>query len=199
MKKEKRKEWIAILDFGSQYTQLIAKRIREAKVYSEILPCSVNLERIQKKPPKGIILSGGPASVYEDRAPVCDKKIFELGIPILGICYGAQLIAQFSGGKVIKTSQAEYGRVNIILDNQEDIFYGFPKETACWMSHQDLVEDIPDIFYDIYKTFNIINGLQYINFYYVMPMLSTNHVGNMISQLCSNKNHETNPSLLAID
>lgn len=143
MKKEKKKEWIAILDFGSQYTQLIARRVREAKVYSEILPYSVNLERMRKEPPKGVILSGGPASVYEAQAPVCDKKIFELGIPILGICYGAQLIARFSGGKVVKTYQAEYGRVNIILDNQEDIFYGFPKETSCWMSHQDLVEDLP--------------------------------------------------------
>ncbi len=143
MKREKRKEWIAILDFGSQYTQLIARRIREAKVYSEILPCCIDLEKILQDPPKGIILSGGPASVYEDQAPVCDKKIFKLGIPILGICYGAQLIAHFSGGKVVKTSQAEYGRVNIILDNREEIFYGFPKETSCWMSHQDLVENLP--------------------------------------------------------
>jgi len=146
LKKEKRKEWIAILDFGSQYTQLIARRIREAKVYSEIFPYYINLEKIRQDPPKGVILSGGPASVYEDHAPVCDKKIFELGIPILGICYGAQLIAQFSGGKVIKTSQAEYGRVNIILDNQEDIFYGFPVNTSCWMSHQDLIENLPPNF-----------------------------------------------------
>jgi len=102
LKKEKKKEWIAIIDFGSQYTQLIARRIREAKVYSEILPYYINLEKIQQDLPKGIILSGGPASVYEGQAPVCDKKIFELGIPILGICYGAQLIAQVSGGKVIK-------------------------------------------------------------------------------------------------
>ena len=143
MKKEKKKEWIAILDFGSQYTQLIARRIREAKVYSELLPYCVDLEKMQQNPPKGIILSGGPASVYKAQAPVCDKKIFKLGIPILGICYGAQLVAQFSGGKVVKTSQAEYGRVNIILDNQEDIFYGFPKETVCWMSHQDLIEGLP--------------------------------------------------------
>ena len=143
MKKEKQKEWIAILDFGSQYTQLIARRIREAKVYSEILPYHVGLDRLKTNPPKGFILSGGPASVYEAQAPVCDKKIFKLGIPILGICYGAHLIAQFSGGKVIKTSQAEYGRVNVVLDNHEDIFCGFPKETACWMSHQDLIEDLP--------------------------------------------------------
>ena len=146
MKKGKKRDYIAILDFGSQYTQLIARRVREAKVYSEILPYSVDLERVQKEPPKGIILSGGPASVYEEQAPVCDKKIFELGIPILGICYGAQLIAQFSGGKVIKTSQAEYGRINIVLDSREDIFYGIPVNTTCWMSHQDLIENIPPNF-----------------------------------------------------
>ena len=146
MKKGKKRDYIAILDFGSQYTQLIARRVREAKVYSEILPYSVDLERIQKEPPKGIILSGGPASVYEEQAPVCNKKIFELGIPILGICYGAQLIAQFSGGKVIKTSQAEYGRINVVLDNREDIFYGIPANATCWMSHQDLIENIPPNF-----------------------------------------------------
>ena len=146
MKQKKEKEWIAILDFGSQYTQLIARRVREAKVYSEILPYSIDLKKIQQDLPKGIILSGGPASVYEDQAPVCNKKIFELGIPILGICYGAQLIAQFSGGKVVKTSQAEYGRVDIILDNQEDIFHGFPANSTCWMSHQDLIESLPPNF-----------------------------------------------------
>ena len=146
LKQKKEKEWIAILDFGSQYTQLIARRVREAKVYSEILPYSIDLKKIQQDLPKGIILSGGPASVYEDQAPVCNKKIFELGIPILGICYGAQLIAQFSGGKVVKTSQAEYGRVDIILDNQEDIFHGFPANSTCWMSHQDLIESLPPNF-----------------------------------------------------
>ena len=146
MKREKRKEWIAIFDFGSQYTQLIARRIREAKVYSEILPYYISLEKIQRELPKGIILSGGPAGVYEGQAPVCDKKIFELGIPILGICYGAQLITQISGGKVLKTSQAEYGRVKVILDNREDIFYGFSNNATCWMSHQDLIENLPPNF-----------------------------------------------------
>ena len=154
MKKEKRKEWIAVLDFGSQYTQLIARRIREAKVYSEILPYCIDLEKMQQDPPKGIILSGGPASVYEAQAPVCDKKVFKLGIPILGICYGAQLIAQVSRGKVIKTSQAEYGRVNVILDKWEDIFYGFPDSTTCWMSHQDLVGNIPPNFEVIARSEN---------------------------------------------
>lgn len=146
MKIEKKKEWIAILDFGSQYTQLIARRVRETKVYSEIFPYYVELNKLLANPPKGIILSGGPASVYEKQAPRCNEKIFELDLPILGICYGAQLIAQVLGGKVAKTSQAEYGRINIILDNQEDIFYGLSTNTTCWMSHQDLVENIPPNF-----------------------------------------------------
>jgi len=146
LKREKKKEWIAILDFGSQYTQLIARRVREAKVYSEILPYYVNLDKIREDPPDGIILSGGPSSVYEDHAPLCDRKIFELGIPTLGICYGAQLIAQTLGGKVAKTFQAEYGRIDIILDNNEEIFYGFPTSTTCWMSHQDLIKNLPSNF-----------------------------------------------------
>jgi GMP synthase (glutamine-hydrolysing) len=112
------------------------------------------LEKIRQNPPKGIILSGGPVSVYEDQAPVCDKKIFKLGIPILGICYGAQLITQVSRGKVIKTSQAEYGRVNVILNKQEDIFYEFPDSATCWMSHQDLVENIPPNFEVIARSEN---------------------------------------------
>jgi len=143
LKTEKKKEWIAILDFGSQYTQLIARRVREAKVYSEIFPYYVKLNKLLENPPKGIILSGGPASVYEKAAPRCNEKIFELDLPVLGICYGTQLIAQVLGGKVAKTSQAEYGRINIILDNQDDIFYGLPTNTTCWMSHQDLVKDLP--------------------------------------------------------
>ena len=146
MKRKEKRERIAILDFGSQYTQLIARRVREAKVYSEIFPYYVELNKLLENPPKGIILSGGPASVYEDKAPVCNENIYQLNIPILGICYGAQLIAQTLGGKVIKTSRAEYGRINIILDNNEDIFYGFPTRTTCWMSHQDLIEDIPSSF-----------------------------------------------------
>jgi GMP synthase (glutamine-hydrolysing) len=112
------------------------------------------LEKIRQDPPKGIILSGGPASVYEDQAPVCDKKIFKLGIPILGICYGAQLIAQVSRGKVIKTSQTEYGRVNVILDKRDDIFYGFSDSATCWMNRQDLVENIPPNFEVIARSEN---------------------------------------------
>lgn len=142
----KNKEWIAILDFGSQYTQLIARRIREAKVYSKIFPYNDSLEKIGENLPKGIILSGGPSSVYENEAPVCDKKIFDMGIPILGICYGAQCIAQVLGGKVTAASQAEYGRIEINVDNREDIFYDFPDKTICWMSHQDLIKNVPEDF-----------------------------------------------------
>ena len=139
----KNKEWIAILDFGSQYTQLIARRVREENVYSEILPYNIPIEKIMKNPPRGIILSGGPSSVYETAAPLCDKRIFDIKIPILGICYGAQCIAQILGGKVITASQAEYGRMEIQVDNGEDIFIDFPKKTICWMSHQDLIKEIP--------------------------------------------------------
>jgi len=140
------KEWIAILDFGSQYTQLIARRIREEKVYSEILPYNLAWDKIRENLPKGIILSGGPSSVYEDIAPICDRRILDMGIPVLGICYGAQVIAQTLGGKVVNALQAEYGRISITLDNREDIFYDFPDKTICWMSHQDLIENLPEGF-----------------------------------------------------
>jgi len=146
LKEGKKRDYIAILDFGSQYTQLIARRVREAKVYSEILPYCIKPSKLLKNPPKGIILSGGSASVYNDQAPICDTDIFRLNIPILGICYGAQLIAQTYGGKVSKASQAEYGKVSIILNNDRDIFCGFPTKTTCWMSHQDLIENIPSDF-----------------------------------------------------
>jgi len=142
----KNKEWIAILDFGSQYTQLIARRTREAKVYSEILPYNDSLKKIIENPPKGIILSGGPSSVYENAAPICDKRIFDMGIPILGICYGAQCIAQVLGGKITAASQAEYGRIEINVDKREDLFYDFTDKTVCWMSHQDLIKNVPEDF-----------------------------------------------------
>jgi len=146
---EKNNEWIAILDFGSQYTQLIARRIREEKVYSEILPFNQAWDKISIHPPKGIILSGGPSSVYEKNAPICDHRILNTGIPVLGICYGAQIIAQSLGGKVINAQQAEYGRIEISVDNEEDIFYDFPNKTVCWMSHQDLIKDLPEGFKSI--------------------------------------------------
>ena len=103
------KDLVLILDFGSQTTQLIARRVREAKVYCEIHPCTLSFEEVQAKAPRAIILSGGPASVYEEGAPSIDKRIFELGVPILGICYGMQLVAHMLGGKVDRADKREFG------------------------------------------------------------------------------------------
>jgi len=141
-----KKDYIAILDFGSQYTHLIARRIREAGVYSEILPYYLSPERLEKNPPKGIILSGSPASLTSSQPLLCDKRLFQLDIPILGICYGAQLIAEMLGGRVSSSTHAEYGKVTVSLKERKDIFYGFPEEITVWMSHQDGIKSIPSGF-----------------------------------------------------
>src|SRR4030095_9598241 len=106
-------ETILVLDFGSQYTQLIARRVREANVYSEVVPFNTSLEAIRKHEPRGIILSGGPDSVYEEGAPACDGRIYDLGVPILGVCYGMQLLAKDLGGKVVPGAEREYGARDI--------------------------------------------------------------------------------------
>lgn len=147
-------ENILVLDFGSQYTQLIARRIRESKVYSEILPFNADLQKIKSFSPKGIILSGGPSSVYEKNAPMPDKRIFELGIPILGICYGMQLMAHAYGGKVAKSSKREYGRAVLKIDDKKDIFKGIPQSKVVWMSHGDRILKYPSGFSSIAHTDN---------------------------------------------
>ncbi|HYE98052.1 MAG TPA: glutamine-hydrolyzing GMP synthase, partial [Planctomycetota bacterium] len=133
-------DYVAILDFGSQYTQLIARRTREASVYCEIVPAAVAPETLKKHRLKGIILSGGPASVYQRRAPTCDPKIFELGVPILGICYGMQLGAKLLGSKVGAAADREYGRTELSVRNGDKLFRGVPNDTQVWMSHGDKVE-----------------------------------------------------------
>ncbi|OGW37274.1 MAG: glutamine-hydrolyzing GMP synthase [Nitrospirae bacterium RBG_13_39_12] len=145
---------ILVLDFGSQYTQLIARRVRENKVYSEIFPFNASNLRIKNFSPKGIILSGGPSSVYDRRAPLPDPCIFELGIPIMGICYGMQLIAQCLGGKVEKAQKREYGKSELVIDDREDIFKGIPVKTIVWMSHGDKIECCPPGFNKIAHTEN---------------------------------------------
>ena len=110
---------ILVLDFGSQYTQLIARRIREAQVYSQILPCTVPLATILAYRPQGIVLSGGPSSVYEKKAPSVPKELFDQGIPILGICYGMQLVTHLSGGEVAKSKHREYGRADLTIDDKQ--------------------------------------------------------------------------------
>ncbi len=147
-------EKILVLDFGSQYTQLIARRVRECKVYSEIFPFNASIEKIKNFNPKGIILSGGPSSVYDKNAPIPDIKIFELGMPVLGICYGMQLMAYLSGGKVAKAVKREYGKAELIIDSRMDIFEGIPKKTTVWMSHGDKIARRPIDFTTIAHTAN---------------------------------------------
>lgn len=134
---------ILVLDFGSQYTQLIARRLREMGVYTEIMPYFESLESISAKAPKGIILSGGPASVYAKDAFKPDSRIFELGIPILGICYGMQFIAHFFGGRVAKSSAQEFGNATLRITQKSAIFKGVSAESSVWMSHADKVETLP--------------------------------------------------------
>ncbi|MGC4095893.1 MAG: glutamine-hydrolyzing GMP synthase [Nitrospira sp.] len=147
---------ILVLDFGSQYTQLIARRIREAQVYSQILPCTVSLATILAYRPQGIVLSGGPSSVYEKKAPGVAKKLFDQGIPILGICYGMQLVTHLSGGKVAKSTHREYGRADLTIDDAGDLFKGVgtDRSTAVWMSHGDRIERMPPGFRSIAHTNN---------------------------------------------
>ncbi|HAK89245.1 MAG TPA: GMP synthase (glutamine-hydrolyzing) [Nitrospiraceae bacterium] len=145
---------ILVLDFGSQYTQLIARRIRETKVYSEIFPFNASIEKIKEFNPKGIILSGGPSSVYDEGAPVPDLGIFNLGIPVLGICYGMQLMAHYLGGEVAKAAKREYGKAELIIDDNADFMWGISQNTRVWMSHGDKIERLPKDFSSIAHTDN---------------------------------------------
>ncbi|MFC1461624.1 glutamine-hydrolyzing GMP synthase [Verrucomicrobiota bacterium] len=148
----KRGSWIAILDFGSQYSQLIARRIREQHVYSELIRFDTPPAELAKRKPTGIVLSGGPSSVFEDKAPHCDPALFELGIPILGICYGMQLTSKLMGGAVKPGKEREYGHADISVANDKDIFKGLPAELRVWMSHGDQVEVMPEGFEAIART-----------------------------------------------
>ncbi len=149
---------IVILDFGSQYTQLIARRLREGGVYCEIYPYFENIENIKAKSPQGIIFSGGPASVYEEGAPKVDKRIYELGVPILGICYGMQLIATDFGGEVVRALEHEYGKAKLYFDpihgNVSPLFAGTKDGQIVWMSHGDKVVKLPEGFVKIAHTDN---------------------------------------------
>lgn len=136
-------ETIIVLDFGGQYNQLIARRVREANVYSEILPYTASIERILSHNPSGIIFTGGPKSVYADDAPIYDKRILKLGIPILGICYGAQLISFLEGGTVESAKNREYGHTEVIADGECILFDGLDEKQKCWMSHTDQITKIP--------------------------------------------------------
>lgn len=141
-----KKGFIAVLDFGGQYNQLIARRIRDLGVYSELIPFNTSLEEIKKLKPKGIIFSGGPASVYTENAPLPDPMIYELGIPILGICYGMQLMTHQLDGKVEKAEVREYGKANIDIKRDTGLYKGLGDSQQVWMSHSDLVIELPEGF-----------------------------------------------------
>jgi GMP synthase (glutamine-hydrolysing) len=136
-------EKILILDFGSQYTQLIARRVRELKVYCEIHPFLMPLEQIRQFAPQGIILSGGPAGVYEEGAPSLNPEVLDLGVPVLGICYGVQIMSHILGGKVVATPHREYGRKAFVVKDKSDIFHGLASQETVWMSHGDRIETLP--------------------------------------------------------
>lgn len=139
------KELILIIDFGGQYKQLIGRRVRENHVYCEIVPYTVTVKEVKAKQPKGIIFTGGPNSVYEDGAPRVDKEIFELGIPVLGICYGAQLMSYTLGGKVSTATVREYGKTDVDL-NTNSLIFKDTKDKQCWMSHTDYISAVPEGF-----------------------------------------------------
>jgi GMP synthase (glutamine-hydrolysing) len=150
------RQLVLILDFGSQYTQLIARRVRELNVYSEIHPFNLSLEEIRRKNPIGIVLSGGPSSVYDEGAPTITPEIFDLGVPVLGVCYGAQLVARLLGGRVAAADHREYGRAHVKVTQNAGIFEKFPlgEDLAVWMSHGDRVEALPPGFQLIGETPN---------------------------------------------
>ena len=137
---------VIVLDFGGQYNQLIARRVRECNVYCEVHPYNLGLDKIKEMNPKGIIFTGGPNSVYGEDAVRCEKEIFELGIPILGICYGSQLMSYMLGGKVTTAPVSEYGKTEVEVDTSSKLFKNISKKTICWMSHTDYIETAPEGF-----------------------------------------------------
>ena len=150
---------IVILDFGSQYTQLIARRIREFNVFSVVLPCTIGIEQIRGLTPSGLILSGGPASVYDATAPAADPAVLEMDVPILGICYGLQFMVHHLGGSVVPSSHREYGHAQVEVVEETPLFRGLPGELDVWMSHGDEARTLPEGFVLTAKTANATAGI----------------------------------------
>ena len=148
------KELVLVIDFGGQYNQLVARRVRECNVYCEIYSYKVALEKIKEKKPMGIILTGGPNSCYEEGAPTADEALFQQGIPVLGLCYGDQLMAHVLGGKVERAENREYGKTDICLDTDSKLFEGIKADNTCWMSHFDYISRMPEGFRSVAHTVN---------------------------------------------
>ena len=151
---------IVVLDFGAQYSQLIARRVREQNVFSVVLPCSSSIDQIRKHSPVGIILSGGPASVYDKDAPTADPQIFTLGVPVLGICYGLQFMAHALGGKVLAAKHREYGHAQVEVIEDSELFCGLPRSLEVWMSHGDEALELPSGFKLIAKSPSAVAGIE---------------------------------------
>ena len=156
------RDLVLVIDFGGQYNQLVARRVRECGVYCEIYSYKTALDKIKEKNPRGIILTGGPNSVYEDGAPSASKELFNLGVPVLGLCYGAQLMAHVLGGKVERALNREYGKTDITLDDSSDLFKGINAKNTCWMSHFDYISKLPEGFKSIAHTLNCpVGAMEY--------------------------------------
>jgi len=148
------KELVIVIDFGGQYNQLVARRVRECNVYCEIYSYKTDLERIRAMKPKGIILTGGPSSCYEEGAATCPPELFEMGIPVLGLCYGAQLMNHVLGGKVARAETREYGKTEVEIDTSSELFADVTPHTTCWMSHFDYIERMAPGFRAVAATAN---------------------------------------------
>src|SRR5919197_780170 len=151
---------IIVLDFGAQYSQLIARRIREQNVFSVVLPCTASLQEIRSYNPIGIVLSGGPSSVYDADAPNADSHVFALGLPVLGICYGLQLMVHVLGGKVRAAEHREYGHQKVEVISQSQLFCGIPTSLEVWMSHGDEAVELPPNFKLIARSPKAVAGIE---------------------------------------
>jgi GMP synthase (glutamine-hydrolysing) len=184
---------VIVIDFGSQYSRLIARRVREANVYCEIVPHDTPWERLAARNPRGFLLSGGPASVYDPEAPRCAPEVFTSGVPVLAICYGMQLLALEMGGRVAPATRREYGPAELRLLERRGIFHGMPAETRVWMSHGDRVEELPPGFHPLAETSNspvaaIGNDAGVIGLQFHPEVVHTQHgriiIANFVQEVC---------------
>ena len=200
------KRGIVVLDFGGQYTQLIARRIREQQVFSAILPCTASVEEIRAQEPVGIVLSGGPSSVYDKNAPVCDPKTLDLGVPVLGICYGMQWLAHTLGGKVEPAGRREYGPAQLEIARETKLFSGLPSSLKVWESHGDHVVELPAGFHITGHTDNAVAAIENPTrkFYGVEFHPEVNHtergseiLGNFVFEICGAKQNWSRAGFIA--
>ena len=200
------KHGIVVLDFGGQYTQLIARRIREQEVFSAILPCTATIGEIRAQEPVGIVLSGGPSSVYDKDAPVCDPQVLEMKVPVLGICYGMQWLAHALGGKVERAARREYGRAELDVERDSRLFAGVPSRLRVWNSHGDHVVELPAGFHVTARTDNAVAAVEHpaARFYGVEFHPEVNHTDrgadilrNFVFQVCGAQRNWSRAAFIA--